>query len=289
MRKISLFITIILFTFSNGQELDSLKKEWFMVKLDSLTSLQSLATKFENCTFSNLKEPTVGKISKGFFYLEDYQLCLEGDIRKFVYKITNGEQSYFVSTTDVSFVSEEEDGDQAMVFFSTMNPQEKILYKNALDDFIKEFEQYRKDEQIRKQEEPIRESLLQTLDKPLVVYDFAFTNNYSIGFRIEVLNTSKLRIKYINFNVSGFNEVDDRVRTLRGEYSRTLRGVGPIEINGSASWEFETIWSDNIFYSGKINSITVEYFNGTKKTFTKVGLLTLSDEERLLLDKYLKQ
>lgn len=235
MKRIFLFFTLMFFSLSNGQELDSLKRVWFMVQIDSIKKDQPLATKFDNCVFSNSKKPEKGKIESGVFYLEDYILCIEGGIRKFIYKINNGVQTYFVNTDDVSFVSKEKDGDQSMVFLSTLQPQEKILYKTALEEFIQRLEEYRNDLKIKKEERPIRESILNIFKNPLVIYDYSFTNNYSIGFRIEILNTSKKRIKYINFNVSGFNEVDDRVRTFGGEYSRVLRGVGPIEVDGGGS------------------------------------------------------
>lgn len=266
-------------------KLDSLKRQWFMVEIDSTKLNLPLATEFENCTFSNPKKPEKGKIEAGIFYLEDYILCLNGGDRKFIYKLNNGEQSYFVDVNQVSFISKEKSSDEAMVFFSTLQPDEKILYKNELNKFIIGLQEYRKDLATQEEEEPIRESIIEILRNPLVIYDYAFTSNYSIGFRIEILNTAKKRIKYASFNVSGFNEVDDRVPTYRGEYSRVLKGVGPIEIGGSGSWEFETIWSDSSFYSGKINSITVEYFDGSKRTFTKVGSVVFSEEERELFDK----
>ena len=266
-------------------KLDSLKRQWFMVEIDSTKLNLPLATKFENCTFSNPKKPEKGKIEAGIFYLEDYILCLNGADRKFIYKINNGEQSYFVDVNQVSFISKEKSSDQAMVFFSTLQPDEKILYRYELNKFITEFQEYRENLATQREEEPLRESISEMFKNPLIIYDYAFTSNYSIGFRIEVLNTSKKRIKYISFNVSGFNEVDDRVPTYRGEYSRVLKGVGPVEIGASGAWEFETIWSDSSFYSGKINSITVEYFDGSKRTFTKVGSLIFSDEEREFFDK----
>lgn len=266
-------------------KLDSLKRQWFMVEIDSTKLNLPLATKFENCTFSNPKKPEKGKIEAGIFYLEDYILCLNGADRKFIYKINNGEQSYFVDVNQVIFLSKEKSSGDAMVFFSTLQPDEKILYKNELNKFITELQEYRKDLATQKEEEPINESISEMLKNPLVIYDYAFTSNYSIGFRIEILNTSKKRIKYVSFNVSGFNQVDDKVPTYGGQYSKVLKGIGPIEIGGSGSWEFETIWSDSSFYSGKINSITVEYFDGSKRTFSKVGLLVFSDEERELFDK----
>ena len=286
MKKFYLLILVIIGISASAQpKLDSLKRQWFMVKTDSTKFELPLATKFENCTFSNPKKTEKGKIEAGIFYLEDYILCRNGADRKFIYKINNGVQSYFVDVNEVSFISKEKSSDEAMVFFSTLQPDEKILYQNELNNFITEFQEYRNDMAAEEEEEPIRESISEMLKNPLVIYDYAFTSNYSIGFRIEILNTSKKRIKYLSFNVSGFNEVDDRVPTYRGEYSRSLRGVGPVEVNGSGSWEFETIWSDNSFYSGRINSITVEYFDGSKRTFTKVGSLVFSDEERDLFDK----
>lgn len=94
---------------------------------------------------------------------------------------------------------------------------------------------------------------------------------------------------YISFNVTGYNQVDDRIATFGGSYSKTLSGVGPVEVNGSAAWNFESIWYGETFYSGQINSITVEYFDGTKKTFIKVGELIFSDDEKELFDKYTNQ
>lgn len=287
MKKIYLFFAFVVLIFCNGQELDSLKMKWFMVGLDSTRINMPLASKFENCTLSDQKNPKDGILGKGVFLVEEYILCQNNGERNFIFKVYNGKDSYYIPTKDIRINNTNLSIESIMRFMAELSPYEKAAYKNYLTQLLSDYQAQKELDRKFEDEQPLRESIDATLKNPLVIYDFSFPNEYSfIGFSVEVLNTSKKRIKYISFNVSGFNEVKDKIPTLRGDYNRTLRGVGPVEVNGSASWNFETIWTDNSFYSGTLNSVTVEYFDGTKRTFTKLGPMIMSDEERELFDKY---
>lgn len=290
MKQFYIFSALIFAVLFKSQELDSLKKQWFMVEIDTAKMFEPLATQLSDCTLITYEKPDEGKIMQGLYYVEDYLLCRKDGKPNFIYKINNGNNSYFVFTSEVRFVNDEQNNDKVMMFFAGLNAADKKQYAVWLSEYIEGFANYRKKLQIEKEEAPLRESISKMLEKPLVVYDFSFPENYSFtGFDIEIINTSKKRIKYVTFAVTGYNQVDDKIATFGGSYTKTLRGVGPVEVNGSGGWNFESIWYDNTFYSGRINSITVEYFDGSKKTFTNVGELVFSEEEKQLFDKYTNQ
>lgn len=97
------------------------------------------------------------------------------------------------------------------------------------------------------------------------------TSDYTdgTGYSVEVLNTSKKTIKYITFNVVGYNSVNDPVKSGRGKgASLSLRGVGPIEPDDPASYSWEYAWFTDLVQSHKLKSITVQYMDGSKKVYT---------------------
>ncbi|GAB3428059.1 hypothetical protein [Niabella aquatica] len=91
------------------------------------------------------------------------------------------------------------------------------------------------------------------------------------GFRVKVLNLSKKTIKYVTFNITGRNAVDDAVST------KTRRGIGPIKPDETGSYEFEYVWFTDIVEYIKINSITLQYLDGTSKVVTGVDKIVLPD------------
>jgi hypothetical protein len=90
--------------------------------------------------------------------------------------------------------------------------------------------------------------------------------DYTIGFSISVSNYAEKTIKYISFTVKALNPVDDIVAT------KTVRGVGPIEKGRSASYEFEDIIYSNTAKYLNIESVKIQYMDGTIYTIPKSAI-----------------
>lgn len=91
------------------------------------------------------------------------------------------------------------------------------------------------------------------------------------GIRVKVLNLSKKTIKYISFNVTGINAVDDAVS------SKSRKGIGPIKPDETGSYEFEYAWFTDIIEYIRINSIIIQYMDGSKRTVTGINQLVLPE------------
>jgi hypothetical protein len=99
--------------------------------------------------------------------------------------------------------------------------------------------------------------------------------DYSIGFSISVHNYGEKTIKYISFTVKALNPVKDLVGT------QTVRGVGPIEKGDLVSYEFEDIIYSKVAYYLNIESIKIQYMDGTVRTIPKSAIndITIYDWE----------
>ena len=107
-------------------------------------------------------------------------------------------------------------------------------------------------------------------EKPELPIDDASCNKNSVGGlepRIKISNNSDVKIKYIYLTVSFYNAVGDRVNNDIGGYKQAkLKITGPVK-----AWETTDFSWDPVFYNSsakkmKIEEITVEYYNGKKKT-----------------------
>lgn len=94
------------------------------------------------------------------------------------------------------------------------------------------------------------------------------------GIEFELLNTSKKTIKYITFSFTGYNAVDDRVITA-GAAMKTRKGIGPIEPDNSAAYTFEYVWHTDIVEYVRLNSIKIQYMDGSIKTLNQQTLSKL--------------
>lgn len=91
-------------------------------------------------------------------------------------------------------------------------------------------------------------------------------NEYKVGFDISVINYVPKTIKYINFTVAGFNDVDDR------EALKTFKGVGPIKYLNFALYEYDDAFFSRTITKLKITKISVDYMDGTRKEYTGLAL-----------------
>lgn len=97
------------------------------------------------------------------------------------------------------------------------------------------------------------------------------------GFSFHVYNPTKKTIKYITVHFVGYNAVDDAVTSM-GKTTQTVKCIGPIEPDESASYSFDYVWFTDIVEYAKIKSIVVQYTNGTSKTITGVSKIEWSDD-----------
>lgn len=121
--------------------------------------------------------------------------------------------------------------------------------------------------------------------KGLVVISNSVFNEseYTDGksFSFEVINLSKKKIKYITFNVIGYNAVDDKVID-RGKYLKSIKGVGPINYDDKAYYSFKYVWLTDLVEYTKVVNIKIEYMDGSSKIIDNPNSVTLSLEQYML-------
>lgn len=100
------------------------------------------------------------------------------------------------------------------------------------------------------------------------------------GVRINVYNPGKKTIKYIWFNLQGYNAVDDRVGTVA-----TVKAIGPIEYDSGGEYKFEYTWMTDIVESAKFTQIKIQFMDGSVKTITKPSTVILSNAESELINE----
>jgi len=98
----------------------------------------------------------------------------------------------------------------------------------------------------------------------------------SVGVTFKNITESK-RIKYISLSIMPFNGVGDVVRgRMQGQSLDTVRGIGPIEPQRRASYDFDNVWYNPVVDCIEVRKIVVEYMDGS--SFTYVNDLREIDE-----------
>jgi hypothetical protein len=106
----------------------------------------------------------------------------------------------------------------------------------------------------------------------------ASSHTEGTGFEVEVFNPTKKTMKYVTFTVVGLNAVGDPVRdSVRGN-SPTLRGIGPIEPGETGSYSKDYMWMTDIVQSFRIQSVKVEYMDGSSRIVSDVNKVRLSKQ-----------
>ncbi|MGJ1364067.1 hypothetical protein ACR79B_19505 [Sphingobacterium spiritivorum] len=105
------------------------------------------------------------------------------------------------------------------------------------------------------------------------------------GVEFEITNTSKKTIKYVTFNFTGYNAVNDKVITAKTSL-KSRKGIGPIGLGEGGSYTFEYVWFTDIVEYMKVNSIKLQYTDGTFKTITNISSIKMPIEYKTLLDEY---
>jgi hypothetical protein len=98
------------------------------------------------------------------------------------------------------------------------------------------------------------------------------------GFKATVYNPTKKTIKYVTFTVTGLNAVGDPVRGLRAA-APVLRGIGPIAPGETASYSKDYMWMTDIVEKFKLNSIRVEYTDGTSKVVNETKSVAINAKD----------
>lgn len=95
------------------------------------------------------------------------------------------------------------------------------------------------------------------------------------NFEFKLVNTSKKKIKYVYITVSIKNPVGDFIS------KKTLTLVGPIDYKEQGKYEFDNVFYSNIVDKSIINSVKIQYFDGTVKLFSGSLLTTaiVTDED----------
>lgn len=103
------------------------------------------------------------------------------------------------------------------------------------------------------------------------------------GIEVEIANLSKKAIKYVTFHYVGLNAVGDPVRDLRGQASRSLRGIGPIETGERAAYDRNYAWMTDIVESVRVSRIEIEFMDRSKTTVNRIDRIRIGEEEATIL------
>ena len=112
----------------------------------------------------------------------------------------------------------------------------------------------------------------QEKNSPLVVLSAYTGYPNSVGgvdLTVRTLATSKKNIKYIVFDVTGYNRVGDKVAgEVRRKYSRSVQITGPIAYGASDTYKWGALWYDSTLSCAHINSASVTFMDGSSKIYT---------------------
>ncbi len=87
--------------------------------------------------------------------------------------------------------------------------------------------------------------------------------------RIKIINSCGKTIKYLTFNCTALNAVNDPASCKIGSSTNNLKGTGPINHGSTAFWEWERFVYSNDLNTMRIDSISVDYMDGTSEELNK--------------------
>jgi hypothetical protein len=184
------------------------------------------------------------------------------------YKIMVNGKVHYVKQSDVTL--EEKDRARLAAMPESALPKFEERAKN-----LSEYIEHKKLVEAIKAVEKIKKHGIVLIDHS--IYD---TSEYTdgTGFKVKVLNPTNKVIKYVSFTVVGYNAVHDPVRGPKRSTSITVKGIGPIEKNRTASYDWEYLWFTDLVESHKLLAITLQYMDGSKKTIKNIKEITLAPE-----------
>lgn len=101
----------------------------------------------------------------------------------------------------------------------------------------------------------------------VVSYELEMNSVGGVDNYIKYINNSDKKIKYIVFNVTPYNAVDDKIKCdIRNTSNLRLQDVGPLDKDciGGGCWE--AAWYNTTTNYSIITKAEIEYMDGTKKT-----------------------
>lgn len=115
------------------------------------------------------------------------------------------------------------------------------------------------------------------------IYDESeYTEGTSFNFKI--INLSNKKIKYISFNIVGFNSVEDKI-IERGTALKSVKGIGPIMKDEAAYFEFDYVWFTDLVETFKVISIKIQYMDGSTKIIDNPKSVTLTNSQYKLYEE----
>ena len=120
--------------------------------------------------------------------------------------------------------------------------------------------------------ETIRKETFQLIkSKQLFIFKELYSySDYKFGKKFKFYNCFNKRIKYIDINLVAYNGVGDVQRDDIGRSSAKVRGIGPIEVDEFATYDWdELFWDDNDIINKVLpTKITITFMDGSIKTFS---------------------
>lgn len=125
---------------------------------------------------------------------------------------------------------------------------------------------------LRRYVERLRKQTFQTIkSKQLFIFKELYSySDYQFGKKFKFYNCFNKRIKYIDINLVAYNGVGDVQTDDWGRSSAKVRGIGPIEVDEFAIYDWdELFWDDNDIIKKVIpTQITITFMDGSIKTFS---------------------
>jgi len=85
----------------------------------------------------------------------------------------------------------------------------------------------------------------------------------SMGITVTFLNTSKKIIKYINFTVVPYNQVDDPVIDDMGVSTKACQLIGPIEPDETVSYQKDILFFSSVISYYKLKNINIQFMDNS--------------------------
>jgi len=88
-----------------------------------------------------------------------------------------------------------------------------------------------------------------------------------IDVKLSYINLSSKTIKYIYFDVTAYNDVEDiTVSTISNKATASLRVIGPIHNEEVKNGQFSNVWYNSTISGVKLNQIRIEYMDKSTHT-----------------------
>lgn len=130
-----------------------------------------------------------------------------------------------------------------------------------------------------KEEAKQKEKDLLSIQKKLLKYKILITRNFLSkdydfqypAFHVTFTNCSYKTIKYVWFNITAYNAVDDVVE------KNSLKGIGPIKPFEEGSYNFDNAIHTKVANYHKINNVKIQYMDGSVVAVDGKSLTIIKD------------